>query len=427
MEVRVSTARSSWEAVAANTAAIDVDLSAGDVVTARFKGFGCCFNELGWSALAALPGSARETVLSTLFSDDHLGFAYCRVAIGANDYSDSWYSHAEVDGDFDLAHFSISRDLKAVIPYIRAAMTARGGKISLFASPWSPPAWMKTHKTFNYGTLVWDERYLKAYAQYFVKFVQAYEHEGLPVAAVHVQNEPDSDQKFPSCVWTGETLAIFIRDYLRPAFDAAGLNTEIWLGTIERPSFNDWVAPSLLDPLVRKQIAGVGFQWAGKGAVARTRQAAPDLPIIQTENECGDGENTWDYAHYVFDLAQHYLSHGAQAYVYWNAVLFQGGISTWGWKQNSMFCVDAQSASLIENPEFQVMRHFARYVRPGAQVLTCRGSLAANAVMFRNTDQSEVAVIQNPLQRALNVNVALAGESVTVYLPAKSFATVFHP
>ena len=154
---------------------------------------------------------------------------------------------------------------------IRAAMAAHGKRLKLFASPWSPPLWMKTHKVYNYGNFIWAREYLRAYASYFVRFVQAYAAEGLTVDAVHVQNEPDSDQKFRSCLWTGEKLGMFIRDYLGPAFAKAGLTTEIWLGTIERPSFNDWVVPSLLDPETRKFVAGIGFQWAGNGGGAFAR------------------------------------------------------------------------------------------------------------------------------------------------------------
>ncbi len=239
-----------------------------------------------------------------------------------------------------------------------------------------------------------------------------------------MQNEPDSDQKFPSCCWTGERLRDFIRDDLGPMFEARDVDAEIWLGTIERASFNDWVAPSLYDPQTRARLGGVGFQWAGKGAVQRTHQAAPDLPLIMTENECGDGENTWDYAHYVFDLAQHYLSNGVEAYVYWNLVLEQGGISTWGWKQNSMFCVDPETGAVIANPEYQLMRHFARHVRGGASVLETSGRWAANAVLFRNADGTDVAVLQNPLNEEADVRVGISNAVWSVTLPPKSFATL---
>ena len=424
MKMFVSTAAAAWQEALPSVSAARASAKVGGVITPNFLGFGVCFNGLGWKALAGLDQGGRQEVLNSLFAPDELALSYCRLPIGANDYSDEWYSLAEVDQDFDLAHFTIARDEATIIPYIKAAQSAAGRPLTLFASPWSPPTWLKTQKAFNYGVLRWEDRYLRTYAQYFVRFVRAYAENGIEIDAVHVQNEPDSDQKFPSCVWTGEKLAAFIRDYLAPAFRQAQLDTKIWLGTIERPSFNEWVAPTLLDPEARAAISGVGFQWAGKGAAQRTRQAAPDLPIIQTENECGDGHNSWDYAHYVFDLIQHFLSNGASAYVYWNAVLEEGGISTWGWRQNSLFTVNAEQASATRRPEYYVLKHFARFVRPGAQVLSAKGGLGANAVFFRNEDGSETAVLQNPLTRPLTVEVEVQGRSVAIDLPPKSFATL---
>lgn len=407
------------------------DASLGDVITDGWLGFGGCFNELGWRALGHLTADERGRVLRALFAEDGLALSYNRMPLGANDYSENWYSHDEIGlghngpaTDFAMERFSIHRDHRSLIPFIRAAAAIRDGEMSLFASPWCPPTWLKYPPANNFGQLVWEESYRKAYALYFVKFVQAYQALDLPVAAVHVQNEPDSDQKFPSCLWTGERLRDFIRDDLAPAFRAAGLNTEIWLGTIERGSFNDWIAPTLFDSKARAAIAGIGFQWAGKHAVQRSRQVAPELAIVQTENECGDGENTWVYAHYVFDLMQHYLSNGASAYVYWNMVLETGGRSTWGWTQNSLFCVDPTTRQVTRNPEYWLMRHVAGYVRPGAQVVAAQGLWAANTLAFRNADGGEVMVTQNPLDTEATLVVGLANEAISITLPPRSFATI---
>lgn len=405
--------------------------SLGTPITEDWLGFGGCFNELGWRALGHLTAAERNQVLRALFAEDELALSYNRMPIGANDYSESWYSHDEIGlghndpaTDFSMERFSIHRDGGALIPYIRSAMAIRDGDMRLFASPWCPPTWLKYPSANNFGQLVWEEPYRKAYALYFVRFVQAYQELNLPITAVHVQNEPDSDQKFPSCLWTGERLRDFIRDDLAPAFRAAGLSTEIWLGTIERGSFNDWIAPTLFDPVARAAIAGMGFQWAGKHAVQRSRQAAPELAIIQTENECGDGENTWAYAHYVFDLMQHYLSNGARAYVYWNMVLESGGRSTWGWTQNSLFCVDPATGQVTKNPEYWLMRHVAGYVRPGAQVVAAQGLWAANTLAFRNEDGGEVMVMQNPLDTEETIAAQLGDEVVSIALPPRSFATI---
>jgi glucosylceramidase len=394
------------------------------VVTPCFKGFGACFNELGWIALNKLGENARAEILGELFGADGLALNYCRLPIGANDYSESWYSHNEVDGDYAMENFSIARDHQMLVPFIEAARKVRGQDFFLFASPWSPPTWMKHPKAYNYGILNFDQRTRKAYADYFVRFVKAYRDIGIPIDAVHVQNEPNSDQKFPSCVWTGAKMRDFIRDDLGPAFEAAGVSTEIWAGTIERGDFNAWPQTILSDPGAAKFVAGFGFQWAGKHAVQRTRQAYPQVPLIQTENECGDGENTWAYAHYVFDLVQHYLSNGAEAYVYWNMVLETGGISTWGWKQNSLYCVDPDGRGFVRNPEYYVMRHAAAFVRPGASVLSVKGAWAGNALAFANPDGTKVFVLQNPFDDARDIPVQIGGETYLCHLEPKSFTTL---
>jgi glucosylceramidase len=158
--------------------------------------------------------------------------------------------------------------------------------------------------------------------------------------------------------------------------------------------------------------------------VQRTHQAAPDLALIQTENECGDGSNSWAHAHYVFDLMQHYLANGARAYVYWNMVLEPQGRSSWGWTQTALVTVDPDTGSLTRNPEYWLMRHVAGLVRPGAQVLVPDGRWAANALAFRNPDGRAIAVLQNPLAEDVDVVVDLAGARRRVALPAASFTTL---
>lgn len=394
------------------------------IVLENFKGFGGCFNELGWRALALLDEDQRKTVIAELFSAGGCAFNYCRMPIGASDYAESWYSHNETEGDFAMQAFSITRDRRSLIPYIEAARAEAGEDFYLFASPWSPPTWMKFPQAHNYGTLVWEPRYRKAYADYFVRFVQAYAETGIFIDAVHVQNEPNSDQKFPSCLWTGAQMRDFIRDDLGPAFMAAGLGTEIWAGTIERGDFNSWAGTIFSDPEAAAYIKGAGFQWAGKHAVQRTRHAFPELPIIQTENECGDGTNTWQHAQYVFDLIQHYLSNGAEAYVYWNMVLEPQGRSTWGWQQNSLITISPDRRKAIYNPEFYVMKHFSAFVRPGARVLKTAGSLASNALSFQNSDGSQVHVIQNPFDAPTTITVRGDREAVSLTLAPLSISTL---
>lgn len=299
--------------------------------------------------------------------------------------------------------------------------------LGLFASPWSPPTWMKSPPVYNYGTLVWTPKNLHAYALYFVKFVEAYRRAGVPIRQIHPQNEPVADQKFPSCLWTGEQLRVFIRDYLGPAFKRHGVDAEIWLGTLNTDSFDGYVQEVLCDPGANGYVAGVGFQWAGKGAIQRTHASWPGKRLMQTENECGDGRNTWAYAEYIFGLMHHYITNGANAYVYWNMVLDAGGVSTWGWKQNSMITVDPPSARITYQPEYHLMRHFSAFVRPGAVRLDTEGPGAGNALAFRNPDGGLVVVAHNAMDRARTFSVRAAKRLWAVPLEAHSFNTLAIP
>ena len=389
-----------------------------------WDGWGGCFNELGWIALANLPAARRAAVLRELFDPrEGCRFTRCRLPIGASDYAAEWYSHNETPGDLAMKHFSIARDQRYLLPYIKAALALQPD-MQLFASPWSPPTWMKFPPAYNYGTLIWTRENLQAYARYFVKFVEAYRRAGVRIGQIHPQNEPVADQKFPSCLWTGEQLRDFIRDHLGPAFAKHKLDCEIWLGTLNTDDYDGFVNTTLSDPAANRFITGIGLQWAGKGMAQRVHAAWPEKKLMQTENECGEGRNTWEYAQYVFSLLQHYITNGANAYIYWNMVLAPTGLSTWGWKQNSLMTVDPRSRTVTYNPEFYVIKHFSRFIAPGAVRLGTSGCLSANAVAFVNPDGTRVAVVANPLKTARRCVLGNGHTTCQIVLPPESFNTV---
>ncbi|OSA76948.1 glycosyl hydrolase [Clostridium botulinum] len=400
------------------------------------EGFGSCFNELGMKALNHLDKDERNKVFDQLFSiKGDCRFNLCRMPIGASDYATEWYSYNENENDFDMEKFSIQKDKRLLIPYIKEALK-RNPNIILTASPWSPPTWMKTQKAYNFGTLRFEEKVLKAYALYFVKFVQAYKEEGITIHQVHVQNEVVADQKFPSCRWTGDQLRDFIKNYLGPAFEKHNIKSEIWLGTINAPEpyvewledytqdFDVYAGLVLRDPKAYKYVKGVGYQWAGKNAIQRSVEAFPEKRFIQTENECGNGKNTWIYAEYVFNLFRHYIVNGVNGYMYWNAVLEPKGMSTWGWEQNSMITVNPETKEVMYNPEFYVMKHFSHFVQKGAKRLTTSGVDSVDTVAFKNPDESIIIVISNKNDDSRIANIEFTGEIFEVELEGHSFNTI---
>ena len=443
----VTTAASPWqkrELAAEPGGGADVFVQT-DTPLQAIEGFGACFNELGWTSLSALSLADRGSVLRELFAPGvGAGFTLCRMPVGANDFSRDWYSYDEVDGDFALEHFTIANDLETLVPFIREARGHQPG-LKLWASPWSPPTWMKRNRHYamampgphqkgvenglrpdqvgREGTdmFVLEERYLSAYASYFGRFVEEYRKQGIEIGMVMPQNEFNSAQVFPSCCWTAEGLARFIK-HLGPEMARRGV--AVFFGTMERAN-ESLVDVSLRDPAVAPHVKGVGFQWAGKGAIAGIHRRYPDLPLYQTEQECGDGKNDWRYCRYAWTLMKHYLTNGARAYLYWNIALDEGGLSRWGWAQNSLVTVDPRSRRYAYTHEYYLMKHLSHCVKPGARRLeTVSWTGYENQLAFLNPDGSTVIVVQNDMAEPMPIRIQVGGRILAPTLPADSFNTL---
>lgn len=424
------------------------------------NGFGGCFNELGWTSLQLLSEQDRQSILKELFAPGVGGnFTICRMPVGANDFSLNWYSYDETDGDFAMKDFSISHDMNTLVPFIKGAQKYNP-LLKLWASPWSPPQWMKKNKHYaeamppsaellkkyadkgfkmdgmdfsnvhngitpeqvgKEGTdmFIQDDQYFKAYALYFSKFIDAYHQQGINIGMVMPQNEFNSAQIFPSCTWTAHGLSKFV-SYLGPQMQQKGI--DVFFGTMERPN-EKLVDTILTTPESGKYVKGIGFQWAGKGAIAGIHQRYPDLTLYQSEQECGNGKNDWKYCQYTWTLMKHYFNSGANAYMYWNIALKQGGISHWGWRQNSLVSVDTTNKTYSYNHEYYLFKHLSHYVKPGAKVLTVSGDMN-NLLAFKNPDNSVVIVIQNESDADKTVSLKVGDKMISPLLKADSFNTL---
>lgn len=418
------------------------------------EGFGTCFNELGWTSLSMLNTPDREGILKELFAPGvGANFTICRMPVGANDFSRAWYSYDEIAGDLEMKHFSIANDLQTLVPFIKSAQKYQPS-LKLWASPWSPPSWMKYNKHYagrsfpkgnghfvseEYGIdftgldnglqpeqegkegtnmFIQEDKYFKAYTLYFEKFIEAYGKQGIPIGMVMPQNEFNSAQVFPSCTWTAKGLADFI-SYLGPAMQKK--KVQLFFGTVERGN-EKLVDTVLKDTKSGQYIKGAGFQWAGKDAIPGIHKNYPGLTLYQSEQECGNGKNDWKYCTYTWGLMKHYLSNGANAYMYWNTSLKQGGISTWGWKQNSLISVDTVKRSYSYNYEYYLLKHLSHFVKPGAKRLETTGAFS-NLLAFINTDKSVVIVAQNDAAEDKMVKIQIGEKLIEPMLKANSFNT----
>jgi len=230
------------------------------------RGFGTCFSELSALALNDLSPEDRAACLDELFDGDKCNFNFCRTPIGASDFSTDFYSYAETEYDYAMEHFSVERDKKLLLPLI-AQGVSRQADMQMFASPWCPPLWMKTKKAYSFGVFDRTEENYKAYALYFRKYMEEYKKLGVPLTFVAPQNEPCSNQVFPSCVWHGSDMAEFIGNYLGPALEGTGV--DILFGTINGPEtdsrylttrFCDYLGVAMLNEKARKYIKAVTYQ-----------------------------------------------------------------------------------------------------------------------------------------------------------------------
>ncbi|MGI6496291.1 MAG: glycoside hydrolase family 30 protein [Kiritimatiellia bacterium] len=392
-------------------------------------GFGCCMSELGHDALALLSPADRATVLDTLFTPGRgANFTVVRTPVGASDFARDFYSYNEVPGDFAMEHFSLERDETGLLPLLRAVKArVPEDELLVWASPWCPPRWLKRTGKYSSAPMggdagsndfsgpadrvregedgfLADPAHFAAYALYFRRYVESMRAAGIPVWAVMPQNEPNSDQCFPSCTWKAETLAEFIGKYLGPALEGTGV--QLFLGTIERPSL-DYAETILRDPECARYVRGVGFQWAGKDALPGVRAAHPDLLLIQSEQECGDGRNDLAHAWHTWDLMRHYLGNGVSVYEYWNIALVDDAISSWGWKQNSLVTVDPVARTFRFNPEYTFLATLSANVRRGAKRWMVSGF--DDALAFQNPDGGVVVVAANRTDAPVPLAVEVDG------------------
>ena len=401
-----------------------INLTLGDEKQS-VRGFGCCFSELSALALNTLSDEEKNGIMDELFGEDSCNFNFCRTPIGASDFSTEFYTYAETENDYGMEYFSVERDEKLLLPLIREAFK-RQRDMQMFASPWCPPLWMKTRKAYSFGVFEQTEKNLSAYALYFRKYIEAYRRKGVKIDFVAPQNEPCSNQIFPSCVWTGREMANFVGSYLGKALE--GTETDIIFGTVNGPEtdkrrflntrYSDYLGEAMQNADARKYIKAVGYQWAGRYALAQTKQDYPDLEIIQTESECGDGKNSWAHTMYIFELMQLYFYFGASSYIYWNLALKEGESSTWGWEQNSLVTVAGGKSTYT--PEFYLMKHLSHFVKRGARYVSVNGEFSSSCIAFINPDGTKVLAVANPYTEEKTVTV----EGRSYLLPSRSISTI---
>ncbi|MBN2196023.1 MAG: glucosylceramidase [Polyangiaceae bacterium] len=407
-------------------------------------GFGGTFNERGWQAMQGLSAADRQLAIRLLFSKtEGAGFALGRIPMGASDYAVEHYCYADTANDYTMSNFTIAQDRQMLIPYIKAALAVKPD-LYLWASPWTPPPWMKSNNAYNKGWMKSDAQTLAAYALYFSKFIDAYAGEGLTVRAVCPHNEPGWEQGYPSCLWDVDTYVKFVGTYLGPQFATDHPEVLIWLGAMSRTSAGTALDNQAIpgDPAIvtgvmnnataRGYIDGIGLQWE----MMSQNYGSYDLPLHATEHKCGNypwspagypaynsqrapndfayGLESWGY------IKDWIVSKNGNSYSAWNMVLDPLGLGNdteRDWKQNALLVADGPQ--LNRTPAYYVFRHSSQFVDPDAVRIQ---TSAQDGFAFKNPDGDIVLVMHTT--SGGQTSVGIEGTTLTFTAPANGWVTL---
>jgi O-glycosyl hydrolase len=433
-----------------STLAINVD----DTIRYQtLEGVGASFTDsAAWLVWEKLTPAQQHQLMQDLFSPQGIHLNFLRQPMGATDLALSNYTYDDLppgDTDPDMTQFSIAHDQAYIIPTIKAALAANP-QIKVLALPWSPPAWMKTSESTNGGTL--NTEYFPALSKYFIKFIQAYEANGIPINYVAVQNEPLYEAGgYPTMFMTPLDEGNFIGRYLGPALAAQRFQNRGWNFARQNTSAADatpgifgyehnWdnpLYPELLlrNPEVRPYLAGISFHcYAGSVADAQNaiHNLQPGTPIWF--NECTGGYYAPNFATNLPNMVEgdviDVLRNWAKNVTLWNMDLDENGGPT---VQNG--CTDCRGvvtidtsttpATIERNVEYYVLGHLSKYTQTGAYRIDSNtfGSGSVEDVAFKNPDGSIAVVVLNSASNANTFSINWRGQNVVSTLPAGAVAT----
>jgi glucosylceramidase len=393
-----------------------------------------------------LPVERENTLKALLTSDQGIGMNLMRICMGTPDFTgDAWYSYCDVEvGQTDtlLNHFSIEKDKKYIIPVLQEALRINP-QLRLFASPWSPPAWMKSSGILTGGHL--KPEFYAVYARYFVKFVQAYAAEGIPVFAVTVQNEPGVDREhdvpkwhYPSCHWTAEEQRNFIKNHLGPEFERNGIKTEIWCydhnynikpQTDDSPVFVPEMPGDagigfprtiLSDPESRKYTKAMAFHgYVGEpDGMSVIQDEFPKVPVRFTEGS-------------VFGLKggielMQILKNRAVSYNGWVTMLDQNRKPNNGPFKAGRTIIERGTANnkTVFHFDYYLYGHFMKFIKPGSIVVSSKGGTEMSHFACKDPDGFIILILINNRDKEQKVNILCNQQEAGFRMPANSIATL---
>lgn len=397
----------------------------------RIEGFGGAFTEAAADALSRVTPDLREQALRSYFHP-HVGLGYtlCRTHMNSCDFALGNYAYNDVEGDFELKQFDISRDRSLLITMIKDAMAIGGNRIRLLASPWSPPAWMKTNREMNHGGQLRPEC-RDAWALYYAKYIKAYAAEGIPIWAITVQNEPAAVQVWDSCIYSADEERDFVKYHLGPRLTSEGLDgVKVLVWDHNKDILVERASTVLSDSEAARYVWGTAFHWYSGDQfenLDELHSRFPDKALLFTEGclERGPHLGEWQggerYGHAIIGD----LNHWAVGWIDWNIVLDEkGGPNHVGNYCSAPIIADTKANELLYQPSYFYLGHFSRYIKPGAVRIALRGVCQElEAAAFQNPDGSIVAVAMNAADRELQCSWKIDSNAAQFAAPPHSMQT----
>ena len=396
-------------------------------------GIGGALTDAAAETFYKLPEGVRQKILTAYFDPQNgIGYTLGRTSIHSCDFSSESYTYVK-EGDKSLDSFDISHDLKYRVPFIKAAMTTAGNRLTLFVSPWSPPAWMKDNGSMLHGGKLKPE-YYESWARYFGKFIHAYEKAGVPIWGLTVQNEPLASQTWESCIYTGEEERDFVKSYLGPALRKAGLqDKKIIIWDHNRSLMYQRASVVLDDPGAAKYVWGVGFHWyVGDNFenVRRVKEAYPRTNLLFTEGCHGRFDfskiNDWQWGELYAKSMVNDFNNGAEGWTDWNVLLDEKGGPNH--VQNYCFApihADTGTGEMSYMNSYYYIGHFSKFIRPGAKrIISSSSTDRLLTTAFQNADGKIAVVVLNLSNQAQPFNLWLHGKTTANTSPPHSIMTL---
>jgi len=397
----------------------------------QIEGIGGALTESAAVTLRKLSPANQKLVMKAYFDrDEGHGYSLCRTHMNSCDFSIGNYACDDTPGDVALAHFNIGREKKWLLPMIQEAHAWGNEPFKLFISPWSPPAWMKSNGQMNNGGSLLPQ-YRDAWAQYYVKFINAYGEQGIAIWGLTVQNEPAAVQKWDSCEYSAEEEKDFVRDHLGPALEKAGLgHVKLMIWDHNRDLLIHRVRVAYNDPAASKYIWGSAIHWYGEDKFENVQfhhDLWPDKAILFTEGcqEGGPHTGEWPMGERYGRSMINDFNRWVVGWVDWNILLDEtGGPNHVGNMCSAPILADTKNDKVLFQSSYYYIGHFSRFVRPGARRILCATTKdVIEATAFLNPDGGASVIAMNRTTDPQTYTIDAPSGSAAVTVPAHSIST----